>query len=60
MSCIPFRHATRMSVIRKPQESGGKMVQAAALIRGSQIFPLHLNGLHEPPNATERPSVTVD
>jgi hypothetical protein len=49
-----------MSVIRKPQKSDGKIMQATALIRRSRIFTLNLNELHDQPNATERPATTVD
>jgi hypothetical protein len=49
-----------MSVIRKPQKADGKIVRVTALIRGSKIFTLHLNELHEWPDATGRPMATVD
>jgi len=49
-----------MSVIRKPQKSAGKIMQATALIAGSSTFTLNLNELHEALNATNQPAATVD
>ncbi len=56
----PCRRTTRMSVIRKPQKSAGKIMQATALIAGSSTFTLNLNELHEALNATNQPATTVD